>query len=85
MLPNRVAATPEAHRAGGEVHVVCVLGARRIRLRAAERAEPLQVLAALAPEEILDGVEGGARVGLDRDPVFRAQDREVERGQQGDH
>ena len=44
----------ESDRAGREVDVVGVLGARRIGLRAAERAEALQPLARLLAEQILD-------------------------------
>ena len=75
---------PEPHRPGRKVDVVLVLGARGIGLRTAKGAEPLQVLAGLAPEEVLDGMERRARVRLDRDPVPGAEDREIERGHQGD-
>ena len=73
----------EAHRAGGDVDPVAVLGARGIGLGAAERPEALELVAALAPEQILDGVEGGAGVGLHRHPVLRLQDMEIKRGEQG--
>ena len=69
---------PQADRAGREVDVVTVLGPRRVRLRAAEGAESLELLAALPPQQVLDGVEDGAGVGLDRDPVLGPQDVEVE-------
>ena len=46
-----------------------------IGLRAAERAEALQLLARLAAEQVLDGVEDRAGVRLDRDAVLRAAAR----------
>ena len=63
--------------------VFAVLGARRIGLRAAKRAKPLQLLAALVPEQVLDGVEDRRGVRLDRDAVLRTQHVEIERGHQG--
>jgi hypothetical protein len=44
----------EADRAGREIDVVVVLGARGIGLRAAEAAEALELLARLMAEQILD-------------------------------
>ena len=58
---------PEPDRAGGDVHVVGVLGARRIGLHPAERAEALELLPGLPAEQVLDGVEHRARVRLHRD------------------
>ncbi len=55
-----------------------------IRLRAAERAEPFELLARLAPEQVLDRVEDRAGVRLDRDAVPGPQDVEVERRHQRD-
>src|SRR5262249_1434467 len=46
----------EAHRARGEVDVVGVLAARGIALRALVAAKVLELLPALAAEQILDGV-----------------------------
>jgi hypothetical protein len=65
----------EADRAGGEIDIVDVLGARRIALRPLEAAEVLELLARLVAEQILDGVEHRARMRLHRDAVFRLQHR----------
>ena len=69
----------EPDRAGREVDVVVVLAARGVGLGAAEAAEALQPVAALAPQQILDGVEHRRRVRLDRNPVLRPQHVEIER------
>ena len=67
-------------RARREVDLVPILRARRVGLRAPEGAEALELLARLLAEEVLDRVEDGARVRLDRHPVLRPQHVEVERG-----
>ena len=72
-------------RAGGDVHVVAVLGARGIALRPAEGAEAFQLGLGLVAEEVLDGVEHRARVGLHGDPVVRPEHVEVERRHQRRH
>jgi hypothetical protein len=54
----------EADRAGREIDVVDVLGARRIALRALVAAEVLQLLARLVAEQILDGVEDRLACGF---------------------
>ena len=69
----------EADRAGGEIDVVGILGARRIGLRALVAAEILQLLAGLMAEQILDGVKHRARMRLHRDAVLRPQHREIQR------
>ena len=69
----------EADRAGGEIDIVAVLGARGVALRAAEGAEALQLLARLPPEQILDGVINRACMGLHRHPVAQFQRVEIER------
>ncbi len=69
----------EADRAGGEIDVVGILGARRIGLRALVAAEILQLLAGLVPEQVLDGVKHRARMRLHRDAVLRPQHREIQR------
>ena len=69
----------EADRAGGEIDVVDVLGARGIGLRALVAAEILELLPGLVAEQILDGVEDRARMRLHRDPVLGPQHREIER------
>ena len=71
---------PKADGAGGEVHVVSVLGARGIGLRSAKAAEILKLLARLGAKEILDGMEGRAGVWLHRDAIFRAQKSKIKRG-----
>ncbi len=73
----------EADRAGGEIDVVGVLGARRIGLRALETAKILQLVAALVPEQILDGVKHRARMRLYRDAIFRPQHPEIQRRHDG--
>ena len=73
------------HRAGRDVHVVAVLRAGRIRLRAAERPETFELVARLAAEQVLDGVEHRAAVRLHGHAVLRPQRVEVERGHQADH
>jgi hypothetical protein len=74
----------EADGAGGEVHVVAVLGARGIGLGAAEGAEALQLVPGLLAQQILNGMEHGARVGLHGNPVLRPQHVEIKRRHQGD-
>ena len=69
----------EADRAGGEVHAVGVLGARRIALRALVAAERLEILPRLPPQQILDRMVDRRGVRLDRDAILRAQDMEVQR------
>jgi hypothetical protein len=69
----------EADRAGGEIDVVDILGARRIGLRALEAAEIFQLVAGLVPEQILDGVKHRAGMRLHRDAVLRPQHREIQR------
>ena len=75
-------ADPEPDRSGREVDVVGVLRARGVRLRATEGAKALEIVAALAPQQVLDGVVAGACVRLDGDPVARRQDVEVQRRHQ---
>src|SRR5262249_61434722 len=70
----------EAHRAGGEVDVVGVLAARGIALRALVAAKVLELLPALAAEQILDGVIDRAGVRLDGDAILRPQRAGIERG-----
>ena len=69
----------EADRAGGEIDIVDVLGARRIGLRALKPAKVFQFLTGLVPEQILNGVKHRAGVRLDGDAVFRFQHREIQR------
>ena len=73
----------QADRAGREIDVVGVLGARRIGLRAFVAAEVLELFAALAAEQILDGVKVRRGMRLDRDAVGRPQRVEIKRGHDG--
>jgi hypothetical protein len=70
-------------RAGREIDVVLVLGARGIGLRAVQLAEILQPLLRLVAEQILNRVEHWRGVRLDRDSVLRPQHGEIERGHDG--
>ena len=71
----------QADRAGREIDVVDVLGARRIGLRAAQCAEAFELFAGLVAEQVLDRVEHRRGVRLHRDAILRPQHREVERRQ----
>ncbi len=73
----------KADRAGGEIDVVGVLGARRVGLRAFETAKILQLVVGLTPEQILDGVEHRAGMRLYRDTVLWPQHREIQRRHDG--
>ena len=73
----------EADGAGGEIHVVGVLGAGGIGLRALPGAEILQLLPRLPAEDVLQRVVGRRGVRLHRHPVLRPQHRAVERGEDG--
>ncbi len=69
----------EADGASREIDVVDVLGTARIGLRAAKAAEIFKLFPALVAHQILDGVEDGGGVWLDRHAVFRAKHTEIER------
>ena len=69
----------QAHGARGEVHVVRVLGAGRVRLHAAPAAEALQLLERLVAEQVLDRMEDRAGVRLDRDPILGPERMQVQR------
>ena len=71
----------EADRARRDVHLWVVLGARRVRLHAAERAELLEVLARLPPHQVHERVVRRSRVRLDGDAVLRLEHLDVERRQ----
>ena len=49
-------------------------------MRAFKTAKILQLLKALLPQQIVDGVEDRAGMGLDRDPILGPQHREIQRG-----
>jgi len=74
-------ADAQADRAGGEIDLRLVLGARGIGLRAAKCPEIGQCLAALAAKKILDRVKDRRRVRLDREPVLGPQRMKIERRQ----
>ena len=76
---------PKADRAGREIHVVHVLGARGIGLHAAIAAEVLHLLAAEIAHQVLHGVEDRRGMGLDRHPVLRPQRGEIQRRQDRHH
>ncbi len=69
----------ETDRAGREIDVVGILGARGIGLRALVAAKVLQLLAGLVAEQILDGMKHRARMRLHRDAVLRTKHGEVQR------
>ena len=73
---------PRPIEPGREVEPVRVLRAARVRLEAAERPVPVEALRGQEAPQDLDRVEDGGGRGLDRDPVARAQDLEVERGEE---
>ena len=62
-------------RAGREIDVVGVLGARGIGLRALVAAKVLELLTRLFAEQILDGVKIRRGMRLDRNAVLRPQRR----------
>ena len=70
-------------RAGREIDVVGVFGARRIGLRAFIAAEVFELVPRLAAEQILNGVEIRPGMRLDRDAVLRPQRVEIKRGHDG--
>ena len=74
---------PETDRAGGEIDVVDVLGARRIALRALVAAKAFELLAGLAAEQILDRMKVRTRMRLHGDAVLRLEHREIERRHDG--
>ena len=76
---------PHPDRSGRDVHVVPVLGAGGVRLGAAERAEPFELVAGLVAEQVLNGVKDGAAVRLHRHPVDGTEKVEVEGGHQRHH
>ncbi len=76
---------PEPHRTGREIHSDPVLGARRIGLRAAKSPEPLQLVEALATEQIFERMQNRPGMGLHCHPVLRAQKAHEQGGHDGDH
>jgi len=71
----------ESHRARGDVDDVGILAPARIGLQATEPAEVAECLRVEAPAQVLDRVECGRSMGLDRDGVAGTQRFEVERGE----
>ena len=72
----------EPHGTCRKVDVVTVLRTRRIRLRAAKGPKPLELVARLLAEEVLDGMKDRAGVRLDGDAIPRPEHFEVERRHQ---
>ena len=64
---------------GRKIDIVNILGAARIRLRAAIASEVRQFFLRLVSHQILNGVKDGACMGLHRHAVFRAQNMEIKR------
>jgi len=69
----------DADRAGGVVDGIGVLRAARVALQPAERAQGLQVLLVELAEQVVDRVQDGRGVRLDRYPVLAAQVLEPQR------
>ncbi len=74
----------QPHGAGREIDVVAVFRARGIGLRAAQRAKPLQLVARLISQQVLDRMENGAGMRLYRHAVLAAQHVEIQRRHQRD-
>ena len=68
----------QPHRTGREIHIVCVLGARGVRLRPAIAAELLQILLCLVAKQVLNRVEHRTRMRLDGNPVLWTQHIEIQ-------
>jgi len=64
-------------RTRGEIDVAAILGARRIGLRATQRAKGLELLTLLPPQQVLEGVIDRARMRLHRDAVLGPQHIEI--------
>ena len=75
----------EADRACGKVHIVNVLGAAGIGLRAAIAAKVLELLKCLIAHQVVHGVVDRCGMRFDGDTIFRAQCVEIERGHDRDH
>ena len=76
---------PKPDRPGREIDRDSVLGPARIALHPAEAAEVLQLLEALRPHQIMNRVEQGPGMRLDRDPVVGAERAEIKRGHDRAH
>ena len=76
---------PDPDRARRVVDRVGVLRARGIGLEPAELAQRLQVARLEPPEQVVDRVQHGRGVRLDRDAVRRLEEREPQRGHQRHH
>ena len=75
----------DPHRPRGVVDGVGVLRARGVGLEPAELPQRLEVARLQAPEQVVDRVQHGRRVRLDRDAVRRLEEREPQRGHQRHH
>ena len=76
---------PHADRAGGEIHVVLILGARRVRLCPTKVTEVLQPVAGLVAQQVLDGMKHRAGMRFNRHPILGAQNMEIQGGHQRHH
>jgi hypothetical protein len=75
----------DTDRAGGEVDRVGVLDPARVALQALEGAQLGEIGGIEAAEEVVDRVQDGRRVRLDRDAVGGIQVPETKRGHDLDH
>ena len=75
----------DADRSRGVVHRIGVLDPARIALQAAERPQRGQVGLIELAEQVVDRVQHGRGVRLDRHPVLGAQVPEPQRGHDRDH
>ena len=75
----------DADRPGGVVDRVGVLDPARVALQAAERPQRRQVRLVELAEQVVDRVQHGRGVRLDRHPVVGAQVPEPQRGHDRDH
>ena len=73
----------EPHRARRQLDDLGILPPARICLEAAEHPEALEIGLGEPPAKVLDRIEHGRSMGLDRDHVVRSQRGEVECGHQG--
>ena len=75
----------DADGPGGVVDRIGVLDPARVALQAAERPQRRQVRLIELTEQVVDRVQHGRGVRLDRHPVVRAQVPEPQRGHDRDH
>src|SRR4051812_41120757 len=76
---------PKPDGAGREINRDHILRSAGITLRPAEAPEGLKLLASLLPEQIMNGMEQRARMGLHCNLVLWAECGEIERGHDRRH